>query len=73
MTSRDYDLFLWSYGLGAVAVTLRLCGCVSWPWWLATLPFWWLPVFVVGAGVACVVLACGVRVVRWVKGNAREF
>jgi len=26
--------------LGVVFVTLKLCGVISWSWWLVTMPFW---------------------------------
>ena len=26
-------------GLGLIFVTLKLCGVISWSWWLVTLPF----------------------------------
>ena len=26
--------------LGCIFITLKLCGIISWPWWLITLPIW---------------------------------
>lgn len=26
--------------LSCIFITLKLCGIISWPWWLITLPIW---------------------------------
>ena len=26
--------------LSCIFITLQLCGIISWPWWLITLPIW---------------------------------
>lgn len=42
--------------LGVAFVVLKLCGVISWSWWLVTLPFWWffglLLLILIGVGGA---------------------
>jgi hypothetical protein len=51
--------------IGIVFVTLRLANVIDWPWWIATLPIWIIPVMglslvllVVAAAAVAASLAC---------------
>lgn len=42
--------------LGVAFVVLKLVGVITWPWWLVTLPFWWI----LGLTVAIMVVSLAV-------------
>jgi hypothetical protein len=49
---------IWSlFILGVIFIYLKVCGIITWAWWLVTIPLWGWIVLVVGILFVCVLIA----------------
>jgi len=50
-----------SFPIGAILflifMTLKLCGIITWSWWLITAPLWAIPAFILGLMVLAGIIA----------------